>query len=382
MEKIEIGVTLSDQKFRVGTKFGVVEFQFDREEAKERLRQLDLSVADVAKHAHEWQSQHEHPKSLEVIQQLASAGNALIETLTRQLSYGALGDLESSRKFLLSHLRSASVICLDHTCTIPWEMIFLGENLEAPEIDKFIGSRTIVVRNTFLAIHSENENWDISGSGNKLLAKGLLSKIGRKQDETLALFEDNGLTSANRGNERKIFEQNGIRYDLMDPVDSPDDAVVEISKKTRVSYLSHFNCNGSRAELSQEPGKIVVSNSAAVDHTRLQAIDFQVGSTVVLNVCHACQLDERFKSVVGVFSSKHIGAVIGPMHVIEDYQSTSFAKHLYDGLFLEGLTVGSALLSARKKSVETDGNPAALLYTLFGDENSLLPSVVTQSVAC
>ncbi|WP_170347653.1 hypothetical protein [Ruegeria atlantica] len=374
MREIEISVSSGNHKFMVSTPNGK-DTVFDYEPARvdKCLLELSESVSRVAVHAHEWEDPIDNPASREVLIKLASAGTELFDALTERLPYGATGDVADFRELVKEQIRIAEVMKPGYLCIIPWEMIYLGDQPGEPQTNSFIGSWAIVKRRMHSAANRDTEDWSVCGTAQRSFAAGLSWKVGRKEDECLTLIEDNYLPSASNHSEKGIFDEFGVRYDLVDPVDSAEAALVEINSKTQKSYLSHFNCHGARAEDTRGEGKIKVSNNAIVGHVKLKEVQFQPTSTVMLNVCHACQIDVPYQSIIGAFASKEIGAVVGPMHKIDDAQSTEFARYFYEALYLDGQAVGEALLRARKKSLLKDGNPAALLYTLYGDEKLKLP---------
>lgn len=74
MRKVEVNVSIAGRKFWVKTPNNrSVLFQFDMDQVNECLAKLELSVTRVARHAHEWQKYHDHPKSKGVIQDLVFA---------------------------------------------------------------------------------------------------------------------------------------------------------------------------------------------------------------------------------------------------------------------------------------------------------------------
>jgi len=373
MRILEIGVSSASEEFWLRTPEGrSIRFGFSRGSMAGIRGELDFQVGRVAETAHDWHTSNFD--KLESLRKLANAGNAMFAELTTRLSSESPGQLNRLRSLARDQLVSADVISVTPECQIPWEMLYVGSNPDTPEIENFLGYRVVVRRQLRPASTRGSSDWEFMGSGRPISAI-LADAIGRDPRESITLVEDDALTSCRYGSEQDVFRHLNIGFEIVETVCDATEAKLRISEKSKSSVLVHFNCNGNRSERAGKAGEIQVSQNVKISHELLSSIPFQAGSLVVLNVCHSCQVsDFSEKSVVHAISDKEVAAIVGPMHKIEDQQSTDFAKELYRALFVEGMTIGAALVDARKAVLAQSGNPAVLLYTFFGDQNRLLMS--------
>lgn len=87
---------------------------------------------------------------------------------------------------------------------------------------------------------------------------------------------------------------------------------------------------------------------------------------VFLNACTSAALEDEEDSLIVCLLRRGFDHIVGSEAELPDRVAGEFATRLYRAL-LRGMTLGAAVLQARKELIEVHRNPAGLLYTLFGN---------------
>lgn len=88
---------------------------------------------------------------------------------------------------------------------------------------------------------------------------------------------------------------------------------------------------------------------------------------VFLNACGSASVDQRqLGSFVKFFLLNRNRGFIGAQTMIPDLFASEFAKYFYSNLVSRGLTVGEAVLRARRKLAERHRNLLGILYMHYG----------------
>ena len=101
-----------------------------------------------------------------------------------------------------------------------------------------------------------------------------------------------------------------------------------------------------------------------------RAAFFTKGRPIVfLNMCHSADLLPSLRSgLTRVFIDRNAAAVLGTECAVTSIFADMFAEQLL-GALLRGLTIGEALLEARRH-FHAERNPLGLLYTLYGHDDA------------
>jgi len=95
---------------------------------------------------------------------------------------------------------------------------------------------------------------------------------------------------------------------------------------------------------------------------------------VFINACRSAGLAATYNRLDG-WASKFLeagaAAFIGSLWAVSDGASREFAQELYRRL-QHGLTLGDAVMAARKAAASTPDDPTWLAYTVYGDPRATI----------
>jgi hypothetical protein len=140
--------------------------------------------------------------------------------------------------------------------------------------------------------------------------------------------------------------------------------------------LLHFACHnrfdpadGSSITLDQRQFTPTLMTTAAINHVLVKS-----APTVFINACRSAGLAATYNRLDG-WASKFLEAgaavFIGSLWAVSDTTGREFAGELYSHL-QRNLSLGEALLAARRVASGKPGDPTWLAYTVYGDPNATI----------
>lgn len=295
---------------------------------------------------------------------LAKAGRSLLLAM----------DIEPNAEALREILEDVSKLSVGSRSRTPWEFLYLGDIEEPIEIGKFLGSRIVVGR--WFASRKTTRRSGSPARG-KELSLTTFYKIP-ENDYQVLLAEDLELSSAKSGREKRVLEKYADEVFELIPLanGAEDDAQILRQNLSKSEALSHFNCHGLPAgRKGRQNGLIYITEKYEVGFPFAASISLAPHSIVVLNTCFGADLSpHRSRCIAAAFASSPGVTVVASYHKVEDGFASSWADAFYEALFA-GNSVSDAMIFAKQRIIQTEQNPAILLYTIVGQFGAkLLPS--------
>lgn len=334
-------------------------------------RRLDALISGVAGAVSRWMDtsrdwdQRGSDEKMTGLEDLRTRGVALFEQLAGE-----------NAEWLRRTLGSISYLDVNvFDWNIPWEFIYLGDLQGPVDLDEFLGSSVVVGRvapKNVLPNEPDAPANDPTEYQPPMCAVPMSAAVG----------EDNRLLSAAQGIERAIFAKHAVPVHLLGPLRSVQglrklEAFLEDSP-----YLTHFNCHAVEENPEANTvGALELTERFTVPRQQLEKMPVREGSIVVLNCCsgHTLRHDSE-DTVATTFADRHTAAVVAATCRIVDSYATSWARLFYDSLFAMR-SVGDAIIDARRGMLRDTGDPACLVYGLFGSYHASLRDVAIGAAA-
>jgi len=151
----------------------------------------------------------------------------------------------------------------------------------------------------------------------------------------------------------------------------------------KISTIAHFSCHYAAA--GPTPGGTYRAapalNFGALNTTNIDILSLRgefesqhprgapspFNALFFLNACETAVGGNYENSLLSFFRDRKATAILGSETLLPDPIAGKFAIEFYKGLLHDRLSVGKAVLRARRRLIERYNNPAGLFYTLFGN---------------
>jgi len=168
---------------------------------------------------------------------------------------------------------------------------------------------------------------------------------------------------------------------LLDPGQAPGAVISELTPLTNLIGsgtfgLLHFACHNTYEPVG---GSCIRLGDVRFTPTLLEVAAIQKAlqasaPTVFINACRSAGLAATYNRLDGwanKFLEAGAAAFIGSLWAVSDGASREFAQELYRRL-QHGLTLGDAVMAARKAAASTPDDPTWLAYTVYGDPRATI----------
>lgn len=280
-------------------------------------------------------------------------------------------DDEPDAQLLREILGDITKLSVGHRDRIPWEFLYLGDTNAPIEVENFLGARLVVGR--WFAAQKTTRRSGRASHGKVLNFKSIFGIPANEFEVFLA--QDMELTTAKSKLEKQVLEKHADSVQELKPLvnGAEDDAETVRQELQKSEALSHFNCHGLPAGTKgREVGLIYVTDKFEVAYPLAATAILPPHSIVVLNTCFGADLSaHRSRCIAAAFASSPGVTVVASYNKVDDGLACSWAEAFYEALFA-GSSVSDSLITAKRKMLKKEQDPAILLYTIIGQFDAKL----------
>ncbi|HUB42814.1 MAG TPA: CHAT domain-containing protein [Streptosporangiaceae bacterium] len=252
---------------------------------------------------------------------------------------------------------------------LPWALMYLGEDLENPTWDGFLGMRHVV------------EHLPLANSGMAVSSTEISRDPALRISLNLNQAIDAELKSHVVANQRRYW-RDVARSQMWVRVESrltADEFLTAMSNGQTPDQVMYLYCHASTKASASSIGdsSLRFSDGRSLTLTELRRRDSDLvqlagNPLVFLNACESAQMSPTFyNGFAPYFFEKGCRGVIGTECKAPSYFAADWARNFFK-LFFDGLPVGLIIHRLRRQYLDKSGNPLGLLYGVYCNADTRL----------
>jgi hypothetical protein len=300
--------------------------------------------------------------SAEAMKILAGAGYDLFRKIFRGPGHDVQAKLLGDRLREMARKQSLKIQIFSQRFTLPWGLMYVGDDPDAPEAEMFLGLKHIIEHIPLQPEMRVTERIIDSCDGLKV-GLNVNTEIDAQMGYPLV------------GEQLKYWEARKKAGDASVEVRKTGDDVLKAMKsETTPDQILYFYCHAISRALGEKEGPdssvLVFANKQKLTLgtlARYQDTPLPGAPLVFINACESAELSPLFyDGFVPYFMAKGARGVIGTECETPALFGVDWMKRFFDRL-LKGEPLGQIMLDLRKEYYKDHNNPMGLLYALYVD---------------